>query len=643
MEKLDRKTGGSTPDIVEKNIEKLRELFPEVFTEGRIDFETLRETLGDHIDGRDERYSFTWSGKARARRLAQTPSTGTLRPCPEESVNWDTTQNLFIEGDNLEVLKLLQKSYHKKVKMIYIDPPYNTGNDFIYPDDFRDGIKNYMELTGQTDGEGRRLSTNAETSGRYHTDWLNMMYPRLRLARNLLRVDGVIFISIDDNESANLRKLCDEVFGEENFAADFVWEKKYTTSNNIEGVSSVHETILCYCRSSDELGSAINRLPYTKEARARYSNPDNDPRGDWMDVSYHGPKAPSERPNLNYVIVHPRTNEEIRPREKSWAYEESVFRKHVSEGRLYWGKDFTYREPRLKKFLSEMSGGIVPRTLLGNKAVGGTSNGRNDLRTIFQDNSGAIFDNPKPASLLRHLLAVGSCPDGIILDFFAGACTTAHAVLELPQEPGGNRKFIMVQLPEPCDEGSEAFKAGYGTIADIGKERIRRVIKRIESERAERADNSTGDLPGMAEERADLDLGFKVFKLDASNIRPWDADFDNLEPALFDAIENIKPDRTEADVLYELLLKYGLDLAVPIERREIAGKTVHIIGAGALIVCLAKDITLDVVEGIAALKEELKPEIMRVVFKDSGFKDDVVKTNAMQILHQAGVEDVKSL
>ena len=636
MEKLDPKTDGATTDIVGQNIEKLKGLFPDVFTEGKIDFDILRETLGDCTDDRPERYSFNWNGKSRARRIAQTPSTGTLRPCPEESVNWNTTQNLFIEGDNLEVLKLLQKSYHKRVKMIYIDPPYNTGKEFIYPDRFQDNLDTYLRYTGQIDDEGYKMSANTETSGRYHTNWLNMMYPRLKLARNLLRDDGIIFISIDDNEVSNLRKLCDEVFGEESFVTMLIWKsRQIVDSRNKNNASTDHEYIVVYSRSPEDgqlRGKAIDL--------SKYSNPDNDSRGDWMSNSILGLANASQRPNLHYAIKDPETGWEFDcPPDSGWRYSKNTMAEKIADGRIVFPKSPAGR-PREKKFLSELSSRFTGFSSVLSEEVGYTLNGSRELRDLLE---GKIFDFPKPKSLLTALCHQGMGQEEIVLDFFAGSCTVAHAVLALNKEDGGNRKFIMVQLPEPCDERSEAAKTGYKTIAEIGKERILRVIKKLTAEQVEKIKDTKKNLHGTTEDLPELDLGFKVLKLGSSNIKPWDADFDNLESALFDAVENIKPDRTEADVLYELLLKYGLDLTIPTEEREISGKTVYVIGAGALIVCLAKEIGLGVVEGIAALKEELKPEVMRVVFRDAGLKDDVVKTNAVQILRQAGIEDVKSL
>jgi adenine-specific DNA-methyltransferase len=637
MQKLDPRIDGATPDIVEQNLETLRQLFPDAFTEGsdehgprwKVDFESLRYLLGDYVEDQQERYSFTWNGKSRARRIAQTPSTGTLRPCPEESVNWDTTQNLFIEGDNLEVLKLLQKSYHKRVKMIYIDPPYNTGNEFIYPDKFQDNLATYLRYTGQVDDEGFRLSVNTETSGRYHTNWLNMMYPRLKLARNLLREDGAIFITIDDNEIANLRKLCDEIYGEENFVATCVWQKRYSRENR-GAIGDAHDYVLIYAKWLAAFQESRQLIPLTEDQAKIYKNPNNDPKGRWRAIPM---TAQGYRPNQMYGIESPSGQIHRPPEGRCWSMVESEFLKLKAEGRVYFGKDGS-SQPSIIRYLSEVNG-LVPWTWWPCTEVGHTDESRKEIRAIFGTQT--VYDTPKPTRLLNRIIQIAASPNGVILDFFAGSGTTAHSAIHLNSLDGGNRQFILVQLPEPT--GREDYK----TIAEICKDRIRRVIQNIETEQEKKAKKAKEVLLDTTEDVPDLDLGFKVFKLAASNIKPWDADFDNLEDALFDAVENIKPDRSEADVLYELLLKYGLDLAVPIEERRIEGKTVYIVGAGALIVCLDSAITLETVEGIAALKAELQPEIMRVVFKDAGFKDDVVKTNTVQILKQAGISDVKSL
>ncbi len=623
MEMLDPKTDGSSKNIVQENVDKLKQIFPEIFTEGKVDFQKLKETLGDYTETREERYNFTWHGKSTARRIAQTPSTGTLRPCKDESKNWDTTGNLFIEGDNLEVLKLLQKSYHKKIKMIYIDPPYNTGKEFIYPDNYKDNLETYLKYSGQIDDKGCKFSSNSEQSGRYHTNWLNMMYPRLKLARNLLRDDGVIFISIDDNEQSNLKKICDEIFGEDNFIANIVWQKAYVANMTAKYISNTHDHILVYCKSETQL--SFGRFERTKEQLAKFKNPDNDRRGPWKAENLSAGKYYSAG---QFTITTPSGLEVTPPPGRYWRCNQKTYENWIREGRVTFGVLGKGR-PMLKKYLSEIKSGLTPETWWPHSVFGSNKEASVSLKKIFDGSQ--VFDTPKPFKLLSQIVKLGNDDSGIVLDFFSGSCPTAHAVLDWNKEDDGNRKFIMVQLPEPCNEKSEASKAGYKTIADIGKERIRRAGDKIIEENK--------DKEGIE----NLDIGFKVFKLDSSNIKPWDADFDTLEDALWDSVENIKKGRTQEDVLYELLLKYGLDLTLPIEEQLIGGKTVYVIGLGALVICLDSDITIDVVEGIGKLKKTLNPEIMRVVFKDNGFKTDVVKTNAIQILKQYQIEDVKSL
>lgn len=617
MEKLN----GETLNIVNENIEKLKQLFPEAFKEGKIDFETLKAELGESVENAEERYSFNWNGKAAARRIAQTPSTGTLRPSPGESVDWDTTQNLFLEGDNLEVLKLLQKSYHSKVKMIYIDPPYNTGKEFIYPDNFHDNLDTYLQYTGQKDAEGRKFGTNAETSGRYHTNWLNMMYPRLKLARNLLKDDGVIFISIDDNEVHNLRKICDEIFGEENFVSNIIWEKRYSPQNAVKWFSESHDFIVVYAKN--KLNWYPNLLERTLEMNARYRNLDNDPRGVWKAVDStaqagHGTKSQF------YELIAPNGKKHVLPNGRCWLYTEPVFNKMVEENRVWFGVDGN-NVPAIKRFLTEVKQGIACQTIWKYSEVGHNQDAKKEVNYLFPEYS--VFDTPKPTRLIRQTLKLSTDDNDIILDFFAGSGTTAHSAMKLNAEDGGNRRCISVQLPEPCDEKSEAFKAGYKTIAEISKERIRRAAKKIAEENPEYKG----------------DLGFKVFKLDSSNIKTWDADFTNVEQSLLDAVDNIKSDRSSEDLLYEILLKYGLDLTLPIETRDVGGKRAYVLGYGALIICLDDDVTRDTVSAIAALKEEFNNDITRVVFKDGGFANDVVKTNAIQMLKQHGIDDVKSV
>ncbi|MCL4432819.1 MAG: site-specific DNA-methyltransferase [Epsilonproteobacteria bacterium] len=615
MEKLN----GETLNIVNENIEKLKHLFPEAFKEGKIDFETLKAELGESVENADERYSFNWNGKAAARRIAQTTSTGTLRPVPAESVDWDTTQNLFLEGDNLEVLKLLQKSYHSKVKMIYIDPPYNTGKEFIYPDNFHDNLDTYLQYTGQKDAEGRKFGTNAETSGRYHTNWLNMMYPRLKLARNLLKDDGVIFISIDDNEVHNLRKICDEIFGEGNFVAEVVWRKKYGLQNDAKYFSNSHEYIVAVAKNKNLF--VPNLLDRGDEQNARYKNPDSDLRGVWKSADFSVGRVTTKD---IYPITTPTGRIVMPPEGRSWVTSEENFLELVKDNRIWFGETGN-NVPSVKKFLTEVKQGMTPSTFWDYTEVGHTDGSNKALKAIFDNKQ--FFDYPKPIELLKRLLQIGVNENDIVLDFFSGSATTAHAVMKLNAEVGGNRRCISVQLPEPTDEKSEAYKAGYKTIAEISKERIRRAAKKI----AEENPQFKGD------------LGFKVFKLDSSNIKSWDADFANVEQSLLDAVDNIKSDRTSEDLLYEILLKYGLDLTLPIETRDVGGKRVYILGYGALIICLDDDVTQDTVSAIAALKEEFNSDITRVVFKDGGFANDVVKTNAIQTLKQHGIDDVKSV
>jgi len=633
-------------DIVADNVSKLKELFPEVFTEGKVDFDSLKEVLGGYIDGREERYSFTWNGKSKARMLAQTPSTGTLRPCKEESVDWDTTQNLFIEGDNLEVLKLLQKSYHKKVKMIYIDPPYNTGKDFVYKDNFKDNIKNYKEITGQVDGEGRNLSNNPETSGRYHTDWLNMMYPRLKLARNLLKDDGAIFISIDENEITNLRKLCDEVFGEDNFLGTIANVNNPKGRSDDKFIATAHEYIVIY--SKNIVNASTYGFDPDEKITKRYNKVDSVGKVyREIDLRKTGDSDRREdRPDMFYYFYFDESTGALRVSKEKLSRTDSEIEIYPvkddgSEGRWRWG--FTTALQKIDsvyaKFMpARKIWGIFEKDYLeGRPPVKSTStwafkdvnSERGSEQFIDLGFDKEVFQRPKPVGTLRRVLEVGTIPGepALVIDFFAGSGALAHSAYELMADKERDLNYILVQLPELCGEGTRAKSDGFSTIAEISKERIRRAAAKIKE------DNP--DYQG--------DLGFKVFKLDSTNIKPWELDFDLTEQDLVNQISNIKNDRNEEDVLYEVLLKYGLDLSLPITEHSVAGHKVFDIGMGALMICLSDDITLDVVEGIAKLKDELKPEIMRVVFKDAGFADDVVKTNAVQILKQVGIEDVRSL
>ncbi|MEQ3339923.1 site-specific DNA-methyltransferase [Clostridium butyricum] len=617
------KMNGESLDIVKENVLKLKEIFPEVFCEDKIDFKKLEEVLGEYTDDSDERYRFEWHGKSKAIKIAQTPSRGTLRPCKEESKNWDSTENLYIEGDNLEVLKLLQKSYQGKVKMIYIDPPYNTGNDFIYPDDYSDNIENYLRITGQKDDDGNKISSNSEDGGRYHTNWLNMVYPRLRLAKNLLMDDGVIFISIDDNEIDNLKKIFNGIMGENNFLACIIWERAFAPINTKKHFSESHDYVLVYAKNKEQL--ICNGIPRSEETDSRYLNPDNDSRGPWTsgDLSV-GPIVE----NKVYEIITPSGRKVLPPSGYCWRLTRERFEEFVQDNRIWFGEKGD-NVPRIKRFKAEVKNGITPMTIWKYTDVGHSQEAKQKLKDLFDGK--AFFDYPKPVELIKRMLQIYSYSDSCVLDFFSGSSTTAHAVMQLNAEDKGNRKFIMVQLPEECDEKSEAFKAGYKNICEIGKERIRRAGDKIVEENK--------DKEGIE----DLDIGFKVFKLDTSNIKLWNPDYDNIEATLQDSIDNFVPDRTQEDIVYEIMLKYGINLTYPVETREVDGKKIFSIGFGALLVCLDDEITLDAVRNIVKLKEELNPETCRVVFKDNGFKTDSVKTNAVEILKRNNIEDIMSI
>ena len=602
MDKMD----GMTMNIEQANVEKLKEVFPEVFADGKVDFDKLQGLLGHYIADDKEKYSFSWKGKADSLRLAQKRSTGTLRPCKEESKNWDTTENLYIEGDNLEVLKLLQSSYLNSIKMIYIDPPYNTGNDFVYTDDFADGIAHYKEVTGQA------TKSNPETAGRYHTNWLNMMYPRLKLARNLLTDDGVIFISIDDNEIANLRKLCDEVFGEENFLGSILWKKK-TNGNNMGYIPPVHDYIICYAKNIN----LINDIGYdiTEEfINKTYSNPDNDPRGPWttMDLSanHKGPYFSITNP-LNGQVFNP-------PEGRYWVFNEEEVKRRIADGRIIFGKTGTTR-PVQKVFAAERIKGKIRAESWWDKH-GMNEDATTEIRDLF--GQGKLFTHPKPSKLLYNLITIATHKESndIILDFFSGSATTAHAVMQLNAEDGGNRKFICVQLPEKTDEQSEAYKAGYKTICEIGKERIRRAGEKIKEENK--------DKEGIEK----LDIGFKVFKLDSSNLIKWDntptTDEEEVKKRIQQSLFYLVEGREDLDLVYEIMLKYGLSLTLPVEERKFDGVTAYIINHPdyKVLICLQPNITLSAVE------EMDKETIGTYIFADRCFADANILSNTEEIL-----------
>ncbi len=630
-----KKLAGESLNIMEENLAAMQQLFPEAFEEGKIDFDVLRQLLGDYVDDEEERYSFRWNGKGKALRLSQTPSTGTLRPCKEESKDWNTTENLYIEGDNLEVLKLLQKSYHGKVKMIYIDPPYNTGKDFVYKDDFRDNVANYKRITGQVDDEGRSTGTNSESNGRFHTDWLNMMYPRLRLARNLLSDDGVIFISIDDNEVDNLKRICAEVFGEHNLVSEIPWQSRASVQNDTD-FSVNHEYICVYAKNRRHENRRLKESNYAVWHRRdsfvckplpldkkKFDNPDNDPRGLWKADPFD---APHIRPNLTYPIINPNTGEQhLPPSGRHWRISEQKFSSALSDGRIVWTNNGKGR-PQLKVFYEEKKEfGSIDNSWFGAERIGTSTNGTKELIKILGD---AVFDTPKPTSLLRKLIALANVrKNDIILDFFSGSATTAHAVMNLNAEDGGNRRFILVQLPETTPVDSEAHKAGYENICEIGKERIRRAGEKVKAECED------------AERAASLDIGFKVFKLDSSNLQKWQPQPEDLFASLQESMDNFLPDRTNLDVVYEIALKLGLDLSYEVEEREVDGQTVYVIGAGALMICLASPISIETAEALLKLHEEYAPETWQVVFRDTGFLSDQEKTNIRETLKSAGLDE----
>ena len=608
---------GLSMNIEQANIQKLYSVFPECFIEGKLDIDKLLSLCGQYIDNDFEKYKFEWKGKADCLRIAQKRSTGTLRPCKEESVNWDNTQNLYIEGDNLEVLKLLQTTYYGKVKMIYIDPPYNTGNDFVYEDDFADPMAKYKEVTSQT------TKSNPETMGRYHTNWLNMMYPRLRLASNLLRDDGVIFISIDDNEVHNLRKLCDEVFGEENFIAQMIWERAYSPKNDAKYISNSHDYVLMYTKNISNF--VIGRLERTEEANARYKNPDNDPRGVWKPGDLSVKTYNSE---FDYPITTPSGRVVEPPTGRCWRQSKEAFEKNVSDNRIWFGTDGN-SVPQVKRFLSELKyEGMAPQSIMFYKDVGHSQEGAKEVTNLLQSGS---FDGPKPIRLLKRLLTISNAKsDDIILDFFSGSATTAHAVMQLNAEDGGNRKFIMVQLPEVCDEKSEAYKAGYKNICEIGKERIRRAGKKILEENTQIS---------LENDKKSLDTGFRVFKLDTSNLETWDStpieheQLNLLYERMNNMIHRVKSDRSDLDMIFEIMLKLGVPLTYSVNEIHINNKIAYGIGDDyLLLICLADDVQPEDVEQMT----EYAPA--KIIVSRDSFKDDTAMANAHYILRDHEIE-----
>ena len=601
-------------DIIAQNVENIGNLFPDCITEARdengkiqkvVDRDRLMQKFSHKIigGGTTERYEFTWVGKNASRVEANTTTNKTLRPCIEESKDWDNTENLYIEGDNLEVLKLLQNSYFNKVKMIYIDPPYNTGNDFIYIDDFAQNIDEYEEAKGSFDEEGNRLFKNTDTNGRFHSDWCSMIYPRLILARNLLANDGVIFISIDDNEQENLKKICDEVFGEKNFIAQVIWERAYAPVNLKKHFSENHDYIICYAKDIDK--AICNGLPRASEANDRYSNPDNDPRGIWKSDNLSvGPIVQSKI----YEIITPGGRKVLPPEGYCWRLSKEKFKEFVKDNRIWFGKDGN-NVPSIKRFLTEVKQSITPMTIWKYSEVGHSQDAKQNLKKLFDGKS--FFDYPKSVELIKRCIQLYSNESSIIIDFFSGSATTAHAVMQLNAEDGGKRKFIMVQLPEKTDEKSEAFKAGYKNICEIGKERIRRAGEKIKEE---------AGLNGQ-----DLDIGFRVLKLDSSNMKDIYYSADEYDQGMLENMQsNTKEDRTDLDLLFGCLVDWGLELDKPYTIKKINGHKVHIYNDGDLVACFEKDLDMKTIDEIAKL------QALRVVFSDNSFVDSATKINVAE-------------
>jgi adenine-specific DNA-methyltransferase len=621
-------------DGVQRNIELIGKLFPNAITEVKrngkvehaIDFDVLRQELsGSIVEGREERYQFTWPDKKKAMLAANAPITATLRPVVADSVGKDGTpggfdsENLYIEGDNLEVLKLLQETYLGKVKMIYIDPPYNTGNDFVYEDDFAQSTEDYMENSGQYDEEGNRMVTNTESNGRFHTDWLNMIYPRLKLAKDLLAEDGAIFISIDDNEVDNLRKAADEIFGAGNFYAEIVWQKR-TSPDARFNLGAAHDYILVYAKNWDVLRYALNKEPLSAERSSQYKNPDNDPRGVWASVDITGQTGHATGSQF-YEITTPSGIKMLPPAGRCWALSKSTFLSLVDDNRIWFGEEGNSR-PRQKRFLSETEGGNA-WTWWSNSEVGHNQEGAKDIKELL--GTGDIFTNPKPVRLVERILSLATKKEDIVLDFFSGSATTAHAVMKLNAGDGGHRKFIMVQLPEKTDEKSEAYKAGYKNICEIGKERIRRAGRKIKED------------AGLTTP-ADLDIGFRCLRLDESNMKPvYYTPEEISQQDMFSLVDNVKPDRTPEDLLFQVMLDLGVLLSSPIEVKEIAGKKVFNVAEGFLLACFDHDVTEETVKAIA----QMKPYY--AVFRDSSMANDSVATNFDQIFETYSPETVRKV
>ena len=661
MDKLKMQTANKA----DENFKKLAAMFPNAVTETidettgevvrAIDKDVLMQEINTHVvDGKEERYQFTWPDKKKSVLLANSPIAETLRPCRDESVDFDNTENLYIEGDNLDVLKLLQETYLGKVKMIYIDPPYNTGNDFVYNDDFSESIDDFLDRSGQFDEDGNRLFHNTESNGRFHTDWLNMIYPRLKIARNLLSDDGVIFISIDDNEQENLKKICDEILGSQNFVAQVIWERAFSPINLMKHFSPSHDYILCYAKNIEL--AICNGIPRSEEANDRYSNPDNDPRGVWSssDISV----GPAVQENV-YPITTPSGRVVEPPAGRSWSLSKNAFLERLHDNRIWFGPDGN-GVPRIKRFLSELKkSGITPMTIWKHTEVDHSQGATQKLAKLFDGKK--FFDYPKSVELIKRCLQLYSDSDCYIIDFFSGSATTAHAVMQLNAEDGGHRKFIMVQLPEKTDEKSEAFKAGYKNICEIGKERIRRAGKKIKAqlmaEGKETRDIAEKKAQGNAvatskaywidspeyksankQMASDLDTGFRVLKLDRTNMKevyynPAEITIDTI----MGTVDNIKEDRTPEDLLFQVMLDLGVLLSSKIEQSTIGGKTVFNVEDSYLIACFDDNVTDEVITAIA------KQKPYYFVMRDSSMANDSVATNFEQIFAAYSPDTVRKV
>lgn len=620
-----------SPDLTERNIDAIAELFPTVVTESldadgnpirAVDFDALRQELSDHIvEGPQERYQLDWPGKRAAAFAANAPIAKTLRPAREESVDFDTTKNLFIEGDNLEALKLLQESYLGKVKLIYIDPPYNTGNDFVYEDDFAESSADYLTRSGQKSETGDRLVANTESNGRFHSDWLSMMYSRLKLAKSLLTTDGILAISIDDHEIARLRALCDEVLGASAFLGTLVWRRRPTAdSRNFSRVSTDHEYVLLYGRSD------AARVKGRGIDESKYRNPDGDPRGPWTSENLTGLADASARPNLHYDIVNPETGLHYPPSpSRGWAKAKDTTDRLIAEGRILWPTSQTGR-PREKKFLRDLQSSVTGlSTWVLADEVGYNYAGTREVRDLFGEK---VFDFPKPVALLQMLIEQVTLEDDIVLDFFAGSGSTGHAVLAQNAVDGGSRRFILVQIPETTDASSDAYKAGFKSIADIARHRVALAANRIQEERLSQLG---GDRP--------VDLGFRSLRVDTTNMADTFTTADDLvQAALSTTVDSVKPGRTDEDLLFQVLLDWGLDLAEPITVAEIADRRVLAVADDALIACFADEVTDAVVQEIASRRP------LRAVFLDAGFATDAARINAEQIFREVSPEtDVRTI